>query len=139
MRTTVTGGCLCGGVRFETDGEVGPASYCHCLDCRHVTGSAFNVGVRVELARFRLTRGEVKLFSKPADSGTVLSRAFCPSCGSPLYTASPAHPAHIYVKAGSFDDPGVVKPAHQSWTERAVPWGRIDPDLPAHARGRPKL
>ena len=41
--TMVTGGCLCEAVRYEYDGEVGPAGICHCRDCRHVTGSAFIV------------------------------------------------------------------------------------------------
>jgi hypothetical protein len=134
----ITGGCLCGAFRFEHDGPVGPASYCHCADCRHVTGSAFNVGVRVDRTRFRVTRGQPQRYSKPADSGTLLTRVFCPICGSPLYTESPAHPAHIYVKAGAFDDPDNVAPAHQSWTDRAVAWGRIDPALPAYPRNRPR-
>jgi len=134
--TDVTGRCLCGHVTWRYDGDVGPASYCHCEDCRRCTGSAFNVGVRVEVARLRILRGTVATFSKPADSGTVLTRGFCPTCGSPLYTISPAHPAFIYVKAGSFDDSAVVAPGHQSWTDRAVAWGRIDPALPAFARGR---
>jgi hypothetical protein len=133
----IAGGCLCGAFRFEIDGDVGPASYCHCLDCRRVTGSAFNVGVRVERARFRVAQGDVQRFAKAADSGTVLTRAFCPTCGSPLYTESPAHPDQIYVKAGAFDEPDVVEPSHQSWIDRAVPWARIDPSLPAYRRGRP--
>jgi hypothetical protein len=66
----------------------------------------------------------------------VLTRAFCGDCGSPLYTASPAHAEHIYVKAGSLDDPSAVRPAHQSWLDSAVPWREIDPTIPAHRRNR---
>jgi hypothetical protein len=136
VTTATTGGCLCGAVRYEYTGALGPSSYCHCRDCQHVTGSAFNVGVRCELGQFRLVRGAVREYSKRADSGTVLTRAFCGDCGSPLFTSSPAHPAHVYIKAGSLDDPRPVLPAHQSWLDSAVPWSRIDPALPGYRRGR---
>jgi len=127
---------LCGFVRYEYEGGVGPASYCHCQDCRRVTGSAFNIGVRLEVRAFRIVRGEVMRFTKLADSGNRISRAFCPECGSPLFTESPRHAEYIYVKAGSLDDPGLVKPSHQIWMDSAVSWAHIDSDLAAYARNR---
>ena len=131
----VRGRCLCGNVVYEYDGVVGPASYCHCEDCRRCTGSAFNVGVRFERAALRIVRGAVKGFTKRADSGTELTRHFCPECGSPIYTASPKHPEHVYVKAGTLDDPTIVAPVRQAWLTSAVPWSRIAPELPAFAKG----
>jgi len=135
MVSTITGHCLCGHVTFEYDGEVGPASYCHCTDCRRVTGSAFNVGVRFELARFRLTGGTPGSFAKTADSGNELTRHFCPRCGSPIYTASPVHPGHVYVKAGVLDDPLVVRPVQENWLRSAVSWARIPETLKRFTRG----
>jgi hypothetical protein len=132
----ITGRCLCGSVRFEYDGEVGPAGICHCADCRHVTGSAFNVGVRLEAKDFHVVKGVPRGFTKRADSGNDLTRYFCPDCGSPLYGSSPAHPDFIYARAGSLDDPGVVHLSHQSWTSSAVDWAIIPPDLPAFEKGR---
>ncbi|HLK35161.1 MAG TPA: GFA family protein [Polyangiaceae bacterium] len=133
----VTGGCLCGAVRYEYDGPVGPATYCHCADCRRVTGSAFNVGVRFERARFRLLQGVPKTFTKVGGSGRTIERSFCPSCGSPLYTAAPQSPAFVWVKAGSLDAGASIEPVDQIWTESRVPWGTVTPDLPGHARNRP--
>ena len=46
MDNVVSGGCLCGFIRYEYDGELGAANYCHCNDCRRTTGSAFNIGIR---------------------------------------------------------------------------------------------
>ena len=131
----VRGRCLCGHVVYEYDGVVGPASYCHCEDCRRCTGSAFNVGVRFEWAALRIVRGTVKGFTKRADSGTELTRHFCPECGSPIYTASPKHPDHVYVKAGTLDDPTLVAPTRQAWVASVVSWSRIAPELPASAKG----
>lgn len=136
MTALVTGRCLCHAVRYEYAGSVGPAGYCHCEDCRRVTGSAFNVSVQLEIGKFRLVSGDVKRFTKLAVSGNSITRAFCAECGSPLFTTSPSHPDHLYVKAGSLDDPNVVLPSHQSWTDSAVSWRRIDPSLPSYCKGR---
>jgi hypothetical protein len=127
----VTGRCLCGFVAWRYDGEVGPATYCHCADCRRCTGSAFNVGVRLRRANLHLTAGEPKGFTKRGDSGRELTRHFCPECGSPIFTSAPKHPDHVYVKAGTFDDPGLVRPERQNWVASAVSWHRIPADLPA--------
>ena len=135
MSPSLTGGCLCGAVRYEYAGAPGPAAYCHCEDCRKCTGSAFNVGMRVEAASFRVVAGRARGFTKSADSGNRLTRHFCQDCGSPLYTSSPVHAEFVYVKAGSLDDPSLVHPDHQSWTKSRVPWAAIDPDLPSFAEG----
>lgn len=135
MATTIHGRCLCGGVVYEYDGPIGPASYCHCRDCRRCSGSAFNIGVRFERARFRITQGSPRGFTKRGDGGSELTRHFCPECGSPLYTSAPKHPDHVYVKAGTLDDPARVEPTHQNWMVSAVPWSRIAPGLESFERG----
>lgn len=134
--TVIRGGCLCGEIRYEYRGALGPAAYCHCEDCRRCTGSAFNIGVRLEAEEFCVARGKPKGFTKTADSGNSLTRHFCGACGSPVYTSSPNHPDCVFVKAGSLDDPAVVKPAYQSWLSSSVAWAAIPTDLPAYERGR---
>jgi hypothetical protein len=136
MTSVVTGGCLCGNVRYDYAGAVGPATYCHCADCRKCTGSAFNIGVRVEVRQFRIVKGNPKGFTKQGDSGNELTRHFCPDCGSPLYTSSPRHPDFFYVKAGSLDDPAIVRPVQQIWTSSMVPWATISQGLPGYPKGR---
>lgn len=130
------GGCLCGGIRYQYEGEIGPANYCHCEDCRRSTGSAFNIGVRVAGSGFRILQGKPKGFTKSGDRGNALTRHFCPECGSSLYTSSPRHPVFMYIKAGTLDNPSIVKPSHQIWVQSKVPWATIEPALPADAKGR---
>jgi hypothetical protein len=132
----LVGGCLCGACQFQIDGALGPANYCHCTDCRRTTGSAFNIGARVSKADFALTRGAPKAFTKTGDSGHRLSRHFCGACGSPLFTSSPRHPEWIFVKAGALDDPGGIRPEHESWTQSEVGWARIPDGLPRYPGGR---
>jgi hypothetical protein len=136
MNVTITGRCLCGGVHYAYTGELGPAAYCHCLDCRRCTGSAFNVSVRLAADGFAITGGSPKGFTKADDSGQELTRHFCPDCGSPIFTSSPGHGRHVYVKAGSMDDPTLVKPHHQAWTASQVAWAHIDDGLTSYAKGR---
>jgi hypothetical protein len=136
MSGVVTGGCLCGGVRYAYSGEVGTARYCHCADCRRISGSAFGVSVRVNTADFRITRGTTKSFTKPGDSGRPVTRHFCPECGSPLFTEPPLHPETLFIKAGSLDDAALVRPDREAWTVSRVEWAQIEPGLSSFTRGR---
>jgi hypothetical protein len=136
MEMTATGGCLCGAIRYEYRGEVGSAGYCHCADCRRISGSAFGVSVRVKAAGFRVVKGSPKGFTKMGDSGRPVARFFCPDCGCPLYTEPPLHPDTIFVKAGSLDDPALVKPDRQAWTRSRVDWAEIDPSVASYETNR---
>lgn len=136
MSGNLTGQCLCGAVKYECTAAVGAAGYCHCDDCRRCTGSAFNVSVRLDAAAFYLVRGELKGFTKRADSGAELTRYFCSNCGSPIYTSSPSHPEFVFVKGGTVDDSTLVRPTHQAWVRSAVPWSRIDAKLQSYETGR---
>jgi hypothetical protein len=136
MNLKVTGGCLCGAVRYEYEGEVGPAGYCHCADCRHISGSAFGVSVRVKAAGFRIVSGVPKGFTKTGDSGRAVTRYFCADCGCPLFTEPPLHPETVFIKAGSLDDPTLVVPDRQAWTRSRVTWAEIDPAIASYETNR---
>lgn len=68
MTELITGGCLCGYVRYEYKGELEAANYCHCRDCRKTTGSAFNIGVRLQSAALHIVTGQVKSYTKNGDN-----------------------------------------------------------------------
>lgn len=131
----VTGHCLCGAIAYEYHGPIGPAGYCHCNDCRRRSGSAFGISVMLQAAALRIVRGHPRSYTKRGDSGVEVTRSFCADCGSALFTSAAEQPLHVYVQAGSLDDPEVVKPAQQCWTRSAVPWATIDAALPAFERG----
>jgi len=136
VEVRITGGCLCGAVRYEYAGEVGAAGYCHCEDCRRTSGSAFGVSVRVAASGFRVTLGQAKSFTKPGDSGRLVTRCFCGDCGSPLYTLPPLHPDVVFIKAGSLDDPSVVVPNRQAWMRSRVEWAEIADGLTSYETNR---
>lgn len=136
MAEILTGGCLCGGVRYTYEGDVGPAGYCHCEDCRRASGSAFGVSVRVAAAGFRITAGIPKGYVKLGDSGRPVARFFCSDCGSPLYTLPPLHPDIVFIKAGGLDNPDAVKPNRQAWMRSRVDWAEIDPSITSYETNR---
>jgi hypothetical protein len=131
-----SGGCLCGAVRYEYSGALGGAGYCHCSDCRRISGSAFGVSVRARAELFRIVAGSPREYVKVSDSGRPVARYFCGDCGSPLFTRPPLHPETVFIKAGSLDDPTLVRPDRQAWTISRVDWADIDPAVASYERSR---
>ncbi len=74
--------------------------------------------------------GALSDYANKADSGNIMHRRFCPVCGTPVFTQSEARPHFLTVRAGTLDDPGVVRPGITIWTKMAPSWACIDPDIP---------
>jgi hypothetical protein len=130
-----TGHCLCNAVTFECD-ELGTGGYCHCTDCRRSTGSAFNISVRCPTHAFHIASGTLGSFTKCGESGCELTRHFCKSCGSPIFTSSPRNPSVVFIKAGVLDDPEAVKPTLEAWVRSKVSWSQIPDALLSLEKGR---
>jgi hypothetical protein len=137
METILRGGCMCGDVRYECPGNPVNASYCHCDDCKKATGGPYTVGVLVKAVDLGIISGRVKGYTSIADSGRKITREFCPNCGSPLFTRAEKCPDHVFLKAGSLDEPELIKPNCQTWTKRAVLWAYIDEKLPSYPESSP--
>ena len=102
----MTGGCLCGAVRYEAAGEPVFAGLCHCRDCQRATGAGHASYMGMARANVKVT-GEVRTFSVTADSGKQANRQFCPICGSQIFAADGATPD---IFAGTLDDPSQFNP-----------------------------
>ena len=105
-----TGGCLCGGVRFEIDGALGPITCCHCSRCRRASGSAFAAAASVDADCFHVVAGTDLLCEY--ESSPQNHRVSCARCGSQLYSHADTHPI-VRVRVGALDeDPGSGVAAH---------------------------
>jgi hypothetical protein len=129
----IKGGCLCGKIRYEADGEAFIAVCCHCRDCQYVSGGEPTVVLSVGDDALRI-QGEPQIFRSKADSGVGVFRSFCGSCGTPLFAGSEENPGFIAIKLGSLDDPSKFAPAIHIWTSSAQPWHHIDPNVPAFSK-----
>jgi hypothetical protein len=122
---TITGGCLCGKIRYRTDAAPKFVSLCHCRDCQKFTGSAFAAVIAWPKAAVAVT-GTPKGFAKHGDSGKPIERFFCPDCGASIMDEAQALPGMVMIAAGTLDDPSWVQPASQIYCASAQPWVRFD-------------
>jgi hypothetical protein len=113
------GSCLCGEVRYEIHGELGPAFYCHCSRCRKASGSAFASNAVVNAQAFVVVAGAQALRSYVAASG--LSRQFCGQCGSPILSQRQGVPV-VRVRMGTLDSPVDQGPQAHIYTDSKAPW-----------------
>jgi len=106
----ISGGCLCGAVRYECNAEPLGTAICHCTHCQKVSGSAFSVNVVVPAPSLTWAGQSLASYADKGESGKPLSRKFCRNCGSSLATETEALPGAIIVKAGTLDDKSWLKP-----------------------------
>lgn len=122
----LTGGCVCGGVRFEVSAPLLGALYCHCKRCQRRTGSAYSVTALTAPGSFRVVQGEELVRSWAPGDGWV--KSFCADCGGHVFTNHPEDSKRISVRMGALDeDPGIRPSAHQ-FTAYAAPWDPIPDD-----------
>ncbi len=122
----LTGGCLCGQVRFEITPPLGAAGYCHCTRCQRRTGTAASAQARIEASSLRVVAGEeVVRAYRPANG---FEKLFCGECGASLFARNPADASQMSVRLGAFDgDPG-VRPSWRAYVAYAAPWEPIPDD-----------
>jgi hypothetical protein len=121
----LTGGCLCGGVRYEVSELPVKATYCHCTRCQRRTGTAASAQARIAPGSLRILQGEELVREwKPEDG---FGKCFCLRCGGALWSRGPD--GEIWsVRMGTFDsDPG-VRPSHRAYVAYAAVWEPIPDD-----------
>jgi hypothetical protein len=102
---------------------------CHCRDCQRATGSAFAAALLFPAGAVAIS-GQPRYYDSIGDSGSTVSRGFCPTCGSRLFGISGSTLGFISVMAGSLDDPSHYRPQADIYTASAQRWDAMDPDLP---------
>lgn len=132
MSQGFTGGCLCGAVRFKSTADSQVVGHCHCVDCRKSSGTGHCTHLVVPEQAFSVT-GTVTFYDRAADSGNIVSRGFCATCGSPVYSKNSAMPGIVFPRASVLDDPEIVKPQMIVYASRAPSWDYMSPALPAFA------
>jgi hypothetical protein len=90
----------------------------------------------VRAAAFTVTGGPA-LYEDRGDSGAPVNRYFCAACGSPIYTALPASPKLVFLKAGTLDDASIVAPQTHVWCDSTWPWTVFPADAVKFAKNPP--
>ncbi len=122
------GSCLCGGIRYEIDGEVGPITNCHCGQCRKASGASFATNASVSASSFRFVAGAELL--REWESSPGKRRCFCGRCGSPILKRSADAPKTLRLRLGTLDGDPRRKPSRHIYVGSKAPWVEIIDDLP---------
>jgi hypothetical protein len=132
----ITGGCLCRAVRYSISAAPIVARTCWCRVCQYIGAGSATVNVCFPSEAVTVS-GELRDFTMIADSGNVMHRRFCPTCGTHLFTASEARPHLLFVRAGTLDDPEPARPSLTIWTASAPSWACFDERVPKVERQPP--
>jgi hypothetical protein len=120
----IDGKCHCGFITVEGEADPEKTQICHCTDCQTSTGTAFRVSILVPGATLKIT-GQPAIYVKTtADSGKPRVQAFCPKCGSPIYSTTPGdgvQPSYT-VRVGILRQRDQLTPHRQNWFRSARPW-----------------
>lgn len=126
---TIEGGCLCKAVRYRIEAEPMLMRFCWCRDCQYWAAGNATANVMFPSDAVHVT-GELRDYRSIAASGNVMHRRFCPVCGTPVFSEAEVRPHVKLVRAGTLDNPNVVKPDMSIWTASAPQWACINESLP---------
>ncbi len=135
MAETLSGGCLCGDVRYKVNGAPVYVFHCHCSMCRRAGGTAFQTWAGFEADALTVTRGATETY----ESSPIATRSFCERCGGQLfynYTAGQSPP--VWVTVGTLDHPESMTPERHVFAADGVPWLHMADGLP-RTEGDPEL
>jgi hypothetical protein len=123
----ITGGCLCGAVRYVTDAEPDRTIVCHCTICQRHIGSAFATLVAFPAGSIEVT-GALNTYTEPGGTtGEPMHRRFCPGCGTPIILEREKG-ARTLIMGGTLDDTSIVRPTVNLFCASAQAWVPITPD-----------
>ena len=119
----ITGGCLCGKVRFMATGVPNRVGICHCRDCRKHHGALFYAAAIFPQEAVTVT----------GETHDYLGRHFCPRCGSSVFARSGDE---VELHLGALDEVGQFVPTYEGWTLRREAWLPPFPGMRQYERDR---
>jgi hypothetical protein len=130
-----TGGCHCGAIRYQTEGEALTHALCHCSDCRRHAGAPMVGWTMYPLASVKVTKGTPKVY----ESSPHGRRHFCAHCGTGLfYTNAEILSGIIDIQSATSDDPAAVPARVHIQVAERISWMEHAHELPAFERYPPQ-
>jgi len=130
----MTGGCHCGAIRYQVEGDAIVHALCHCTDCRRHAGAPMVGWTMYPEVAVKVTKGTPKVY-RSSQHGR---RHFCPDCGSGLfYVNAEILPGLIDVQSGTYDDPEILPPQVHVQVAERLTWLERANELPMFQRYPP--
>jgi hypothetical protein len=124
----ITGGCLCGALRYEASAPPDYMGHCYCADCRKASGSGFIPFMGFAASAITIT-GDVLLHTATHPDGRTAERNSCPTCGGLVFGGIRGESGHYNIYAGSLDDASQFVPTVAIFTRDVPAWAMIPPGL----------
>ena len=121
----IEGRCYCGRTRIRARAEPRSVCYCHCEDCRRISGAPVSVLAAFDAYAVTVTPEPATASAAP---GTL--RAFCGACGSPVMGTYDYLPGQVFVPVGLLDAAHRLKPTHHAHHGARLPWLALSDDAP---------
>lgn len=121
----ITGRCYCGATTISATQLPQTIAYCHCCDCRRVTGAPVAAFAAFDEAAVTFTPNDGRKVT--ANPGVV--RTFCEACGSPLAGRYEYLQGQVYVAVGVLDQAGDLAPQLHAHAAQQLTWLHIEDDL----------
>jgi len=120
----INGQCHCGEISFSADVVPDQAIICHCSDCQVLSGSPYRAVIPALESDFHIESGKEKIYVKTAEDGSKRAQAFCPKCGTPIYSAPIGKAASnfIGIRIGAVNEKTQLIPSKQIWCRSALNW-----------------
>jgi hypothetical protein len=125
---TYAGGCLCGALRWQAQGEPLFAGLCYCADCRKASGSAFIPFLAFPAAALAFT-GDPGRYRSRSIRGSDAVRNFCRACGGLVFGGEPGKDDSHTLYAGSLDDPALFNPTLAIFDRDRPAWALLPEGL----------
>ena len=124
----ITGGCLCGALRYRAEGEPKAQGLCHCRNCQRLTGGGHVGWLTFDEAAVAV-EGETRAYATTGGSGRTATRYACPTCMSIVFGKAEVMAGRINLYAGSLDDTTQFKPQMAIFTRSRPAWDDSSRDL----------
>ena len=132
---SITGGCHCGRIRYQAEGEAVTHALCHCTDCRRHAGAPMVGWTMYPAAAVKITKGQPKTYESSANG----RRLFCADCGTGLFYKNDVMlPGIIDIQSATYDDPDSVPARVHIQVADRIGWMQQAHQLPEFERYPPQ-
>ncbi len=127
-KTDITGRCYCGATTIRASAPPQAIAYCHCRDCRRVTGAPVAAFAGFEAAAVTFSPDD----GQAVRANPGVERTHCRRCGSPLAGRYDYLPGQVYIALGLLDQANDLAPQLHTHHASRLPWLHLDDTLPRH-------
>ena len=125
---SLTGGCICGQVKYQIIDKPLFTQACHCKDCKVLTGSSYVVNSSI-LENTLIVEGEVSSTELKAGSGASYKTYFCTKCGNYVYADYDSAVGRLTVRTKTLDNSEKFPPQVHIFTKDKDPWLNLSEDV----------